>query len=53
MQSLPCCISTTQGEKANGSRIDYGGKENLDALDFLRRLNEQVYARVSGCDDDR
>ena len=22
----------------------YGGKENLDALDFLRRVNEQVYA---------
>jgi len=26
----------------------YGGKENLDAIDFLRRLNEAVYAEGSG-----
>ena len=25
----------------------YGGTENLEAIDFLRQLNEQVYARLS------
>lgn len=27
----------------------YGGRENLDAIDFLRRLNELVYGRFPGC----
>ena len=27
----------------------YGGRENLDAVAFLRRLNEQVYALAPGC----
>ena len=26
----------------------HGGRENLDAIDFLRRLNQEVYARVPG-----
>ncbi len=26
----------------------YGGKENLEAIDFLKRLNEQVYAEAPG-----
>ena len=31
----------------------YGGKENLEALNFLRRVNEAGLWRVSGRDDDR
>ncbi len=27
----------------------YGGKENLDAIDFIRRLNEAVYGQFPGC----
>jgi len=27
----------------------YGGKENLEALEFLRRLNEEVYAEFPDC----
>lgn len=27
----------------------YGGRENLDALDFLKRMNELVYANFPGC----
>jgi len=27
----------------------YGGKENLEAIDFLRRLNETVYGEFPGC----
>jgi len=27
----------------------YGGKENLHAIDFIRRLNEAVYAQFPGC----
>ena len=31
----------------------FGGKENLDAIHFLRALNEHVYGAFPGCDDDR
>ena len=31
----------------------YGGKENLEAVDFLRRLNEAGVRRPSLCPDDR
>jgi 1,4-alpha-glucan branching enzyme len=27
----------------------YGGKENLEAIDFLRRMNEAVYEQFPGC----
>ncbi|NQU09102.1 MAG: 1,4-alpha-glucan branching protein GlgB [Candidatus Abyssubacteria bacterium] len=27
----------------------YGGKENLEAIEFLRRLNEAVYGQFPGC----
>lgn len=27
----------------------YGGKENLEAIDFLRRVNEAVYGQFPGC----
>ena len=31
----------------------YGGRENLEAIDFLRRFNELVYGEVSRRDDGR
>ena len=31
----------------------HGGRENLEAIDFLRRLNERVYAECPGHGDDR
>jgi len=27
----------------------YGGRENLEALDFIKRLNEEAHAQVPGC----
>ena len=33
---------------ANGSRNQYGGREHLEAVDFLRQLNEAVYAQMPG-----
>ena len=32
---------------------EYGGNENLEAIDFLQQLNEAVYARVPRRADDR
>ena len=32
---------------------EYGGRENLEAIDFLRRLNEDVYERLPRRADDR
>ena len=43
MPSHPCFISTTAGRKAAGFRIEYGGRENLEAIAFLRRFNTQVF----------
>ncbi len=31
----------------------YGGRENLDAIDFLQRLNEIIEDEVPGCRDNR
>ena len=30
--------------RAGGSRTSFGGRENLEAIDFLRQLNREVYA---------
>ena len=43
MRSLRCCISITVSAKANGYPNRYGGKENLEAIHFLRAVNERVY----------
>ena len=43
-RSPRCSTSTTRARRASGSRTSYGGRENLEAIDFLRRLNETVYA---------
>ena len=53
MRSPRCSTSTTAARRASGSRTRYGGRENLEAIDFLRRMNETVYGRVSRRDHDR
>ena len=42
--SPPCSISTITGGMGEWVPNRYGGKENLEAVEFLRRLNEQVFA---------
>jgi 1,4-alpha-glucan branching enzyme len=32
------------GKRGSGSRNIYGGNENLEALDFIRKTNEQIFA---------
>ena len=45
MLSPPCCIWITPAKKANGYPTRYGGRENLEAIDFLRQMNEEIYRR--------
>ena len=45
MRSPRCSISTTAGRKAAGFRTSYGGRENLEAIEFLRRFNTEVFGR--------
>ena len=45
MRSRRCSISTTAGRKAAGFRTRYGGRENLEAIAFLRRFNAEVFGR--------
>ena len=45
-RSRRCSTSTTRARPASGSRTSYGGRENLEAIDFLRRFNEEVYTRL-------
>ena len=44
MPSPPCSISITRARPASGFPIAYGGRENLEAIDFLRRFNELAHA---------
>ncbi len=48
MPSRRCSTSTTRVVRANGSRNRYGGNENLDAIEFLRKTNEATYAHAPG-----
>ena len=48
MQLPLCCISITAASRESGCRIEYGGRENLEALAFVRRLNETIYAEGQG-----
>ena len=42
MPSPRCCISTTRASTASGCRTSYGGRENLEAIEFLKQLNWTV-----------
>ena len=44
MPSPRCSTSTTAASRASGSPTSYGGRENLDAIAFLRRINERCSA---------
>jgi len=35
--------STTRASRGSGFRTSFGGRENLEAVDFLRRFNIEVY----------
>ena len=48
MRSRRCSISTTRASRASGCPTSYGGNENLEAIDFLRRMNETAYRRAPG-----
>ena len=39
--------------RASGCPNRFGGRENLDAIDFLRELNTLTHARAAGLDHDR
>ena len=48
MPSPRCSISTIRATRASGSPTCYGGRENLDAIDFLKGVNEVARAYVPG-----
>ena len=41
-----CSTSTTRARRASGCRTVHGGREDLDAIAFLREVNEVVHARA-------
>ena len=43
-----CSISTIRAKRANGSPIRPAGRENLEAIAFLRRINAEAYGKNSG-----
>ena len=43
-----CSISTIRASPANGSPTQFGGNENLEAIDFLKRLNELCHREHPG-----
>ena len=47
-RSLRCSISTTPGRAGEWIPNEFGGRENLEAIAFLRRLNERVHAEFPG-----
>jgi len=53
MLSRPCCIFDYGRREGEWVPNRYGGKENIDAIHFLRAVNERVYRIISSSDDDR
>ena len=43
-----CSIAIIRASRVNGFPIIYGGRENLEAIEFLRRLNTIVAERCPG-----
>ena len=43
-----CSISIIRARQANGFRIEFGGRENLEAIAFIKQLNEVVHERYPG-----
>ena len=43
-----CSISTTRGSHGEWIPNQYGGRENLEAVDFLQRLNTVTHGRLPG-----
>ena len=43
-----CSTSITRRKEGEWMPNQYGGRENLEAIDFLRRFNEQVYGEHPG-----
>ncbi len=48
MRSLPCCTWTTGGSEGEWIPNRFGGRENLEAVEFMRLLNEHVYGAFPG-----
>ena len=48
MRSRRCSTSTTRARPGEWMPNEYGGRENLEAVAFLRELNEVVHRRVPG-----
>ena len=48
MPSPRCSTSITRAARASGFPNRYGGNENLDAIDFLRKTNEATYSHAPG-----
>ena len=44
MRWHPCCIWTTRARPGEWIPNQFGGNENLEAIDFLRRFNELAHA---------
>ena len=47
MRSPRCSISTTAAQAGEWIPNRYGGRENLDAIEFLRGFNEPVFGAAA------
>ena len=43
-----CSTSTTPASRASGCRTSFGGRENLEAIEFIKELNTVVFAEHPG-----